>query len=60
MSDTNQPKDAKPRKRSLTSITLGWIAERLRKAELIKQQVEDGTYNVDSEKVAAAIANEKT
>ena len=45
--------------RSLTSLTLGWIADKLRKAELIKKQIADGKYQIDSEKVAAAILNDK-
>ena len=48
----------KKRKRGLTSITLGWIAERLRKAEKIKEQVNSGSYELDSNKVAASILNE--
>lgn len=45
----------KPRKRGLTSITLGWIAEKLRRAEKIKHDLAEGTYKVDSEKVAASL-----
>ena len=48
---------AAPRKRSLTEITLGWIAERVRRAETIKSQLESGSYKVDSNKIANAIAN---
>ena len=47
-----------PKKRSLTSVTLGWIAEKVRKAEQIKAQVQSGTYKISSEKVAAAIIND--
>lgn len=46
-----------PRKRSLTEITLGWLAERMRKAETIKAQLENGKYKIDSDKIANAIAN---
>jgi anti-sigma28 factor (negative regulator of flagellin synthesis) len=48
----------KPRKRSLTEVTLGWLAERLRKTEKIKAELEKGNYKVDTEKVASAILNE--
>jgi anti-sigma28 factor (negative regulator of flagellin synthesis) len=44
-------------KRSPTLLKLGWLAERLRKAERIKAQVEAGTYHVDSADVAKAILN---
>ena len=54
--DSGAPK--KKRKRGITSITLGWLAERVRKAERIKEQVNSGSYDLDSEKVAASILNE--
>lgn len=57
MSDSEQ-NSPRP-KRSLTSVTLGWIADKLRRSEEIKQKLADGTYSVDTRKVAAAIANEK-
>jgi hypothetical protein len=53
--ETTQPKP--PRRRGLTSITLQWIAEKLRRAERIKTQLQSGTYEVDSSKVAKAILN---
>lgn len=46
-----------PRKRSLTSVTLQWLAERMRKAERIKRELEDGTYSVSTERVAASLVN---
>lgn len=49
----------KPRKRSLTELTLGWLADRLRKAEDIKEAVNQGTYNLDSKKIAESIVNDK-
>lgn len=49
----------KPRKRSLTEVTLGWIAERMRKAEKIKADLKSGSYQVDSKKIASAILNEQ-
>ena len=53
--DSNQP--PQPRKRGLTSLTLGWLAEKLRRTEAIKEQVKNGSYKVDPEKVAEAIVN---
>lgn len=58
MSDSNSDQ-AKPRPRSATSIALGWIAEKLRRSERIKEQLKSGTYSVDSSKVAEAILNKK-
>lgn len=46
------------RRRSLTELTLGWIAERLRKTEEIKAAVRSGAYQVNSEKVAASIVSD--
>ena len=43
------------RPRSMTTLKLQWLAERVRKCRQIKQQVEDGSYNVDSQEVAKAI-----
>lgn len=57
MTDNDQDNDKKPRRRGLTSLTLGWLADRLRRAAQVKEQVEKGQYSVDSEKVAAAIVN---
>ena len=53
----NSSNGAAPRKRSLTEITLGWLAERMRRAETIKSQLQNGDYKVDSNKIANAIAN---
>jgi len=53
----DEVKNPQPKKRSLTSITLGWIAEKLRKAEKIKEEIKSGSYKVDSEKIAASIIN---
>ena len=50
-------KTPEPRKRSLTELTLGWFAERLRKADAIKEKLETGAYAVDSRKVAASIVS---
>ncbi|MCO6432169.1 MAG: flagellar biosynthesis anti-sigma factor FlgM [Deltaproteobacteria bacterium] len=52
------PSDTKPgRRRGLTDLTLGWLAERFRKAESIKEKIESGSYRVDTERVAASILN---
>ena len=55
----NGSEEDKPKKRSLTSISLGWIAEKLRRAEEIKKAMQDGTYKVDSTKVAKALVNKE-
>ena len=57
MTDLNNPE--KPRKRSLTSVTLQWLAERMRRSERIKTEISDGTYQIDSAKIAASIVNEE-
>lgn len=46
------------RKRSVTSMTLGWLAEKMRRTQELKERVSSGTYRIDSEKVAAALINE--
>jgi anti-sigma28 factor (negative regulator of flagellin synthesis) len=51
----NQPKPA--RKRGLTSVALQWLAEKMRRTERIKEELERGTYQVDSSKIAEAILN---
>lgn len=51
--------EAPPRKRGLTSLTLQWIAERVRKAERIKEEVAQGRYQVKTDKVASALLNEE-
>ena len=43
------------RPRSLTSLTLQWFAERMRKLDRIKEKVSAGEYDVESSKVAAAL-----
>ena len=45
---------SKPR-RSPTMLKMQWIAERVRKCERIRKQVEAGSYNVDSDAVARAM-----
>ena len=51
--DSNQQKP--PRRRGMTSITLQWVAEKLRRAQLIKDALARGTYEVDSNKIAKAM-----
>jgi anti-sigma28 factor (negative regulator of flagellin synthesis) len=48
-----------PRRKGITSMTLHWIAEKLRRADRIKEQLSQGTYQVDSAKVAQAIVDTK-
>ena len=43
------------RKRSLTSVTLQWLSEKLRRSEQIKEQVASGQYELDTEKIAASM-----
>ncbi|MCB0328117.1 MAG: flagellar biosynthesis anti-sigma factor FlgM [Bdellovibrionales bacterium] len=56
MSNDNENKES-GRKRSLTSLTLAWLSEKLRRAEEIKEKVHSGAYQVDSEKLAASMVN---
>lgn len=51
--DNKQPKEG--RKRGLTSIALQWLADKMRKTTRIKEELERGTYQVDSNKIAEAI-----
>ena len=55
MDDNNNNRAQEGRKRSLTSVTLQWVAEKLRKTARIKEELQRGTYQVDSNKVAQAI-----
>lgn len=43
------------RPRSATTLKLQWLAERARKCRRIKEEVEQGTYRVDSHKVAKSV-----
>jgi anti-sigma28 factor (negative regulator of flagellin synthesis) len=53
--DNNPPKEG--RRRGLTSVALQWIADKMRRTERIKEELQRGTYQVDSNKVAQAILN---
>ena len=58
MSDFNSKSgEQKPKHRSATSITLGWLAEKLRHTEKVKEQVKSGTYRVDSSALARSLLN---
>ena len=52
-------KEEKPRRRGLTSLTLKWLADKIRRAEKIKEDVRSGRYTVDSEKVASSMVNKE-
>jgi anti-sigma28 factor (negative regulator of flagellin synthesis) len=53
--ENKQPKEG--RKRGLTSVALQWLADKMRRTERIKDELERGTYQVDSNKIAQAILN---
>jgi anti-sigma28 factor (negative regulator of flagellin synthesis) len=53
--DNKTPKEG--RRRGLTSVALQWIADKLRRTERIKEELQRGTYQVDSNKIAQAILN---
>lgn len=53
--ETDAPKP--PRRRGLTSLTLEWFAEKFKKAQRIKEELNSGSYNVDSNKLAEALVN---
>lgn len=57
MSNSTNEKQ-QPRKRGLTSLTLKWISEKLRRSEQIKEKIERGEYKLDSQKIANSILNE--
>lgn len=47
-----------PKKRSLTSLSLQWLAERMRKAERIKAELAAGEYRVSSTDVAESLVSD--
>ena len=55
MEENNSKQSELPRKRSLTSLTLTWLAERMRKQERVKHAIDKGDYKVNSEELARSI-----
>jgi anti-sigma28 factor (negative regulator of flagellin synthesis) len=55
MNDNSTSNPRQPRRRGLTSMTLQWIADKLRRTDRIKEELSAGTYQVDSAKVAQAM-----
>lgn len=53
VSEPKQRTAARPR--GLTMLKLQWLAERVRKVERIKKQIEEGTYSADSREVAKRV-----
>lgn len=45
------------RPRSMTVLKLQWLAERVRKCAKLKDQIDNGSYHVDSKEVAKKILN---
>lgn len=60
MSEGSNTNGKTPRRRGLTSVTLEWIAEKFRRADKIKEELAQGSYEVDSDKVARAIVEGTT
>lgn len=57
MNEKERESPPSERKRSMTSLTLTWLSERLRRSEALKEQIQNGTYQVDSEKLAESLVN---
>lgn len=57
MSDGSNNSNKAPRRKGLTSLTLQWLADKLRRTDKIKEEVANGSYKVDSSKVAQAIVS---
>jgi non-homologous end joining protein Ku len=55
----DSPVNKPPRRKGLTSLTLQWIAEKLRRKEKIIEELSNGTYEVDSSKIARALVNKQ-
>lgn len=57
MDDGSNNSNKAPRRKGITSLTLQWLADKLRRADKIKDELSRGTYKVDSAKVAQAIVS---
>ncbi len=53
----NSGKNNDKRVRSLTQMTLTWLAERLRKQQKVKESVKNGNYQVSSQTIAKSMLN---
>ena len=53
MEQTPPPK----RKRSMTSIALNWLSERMSRADELKEAINSGTYQIPIDQVAKAIVH---
>ena len=45
------------RKRSMTSIALSWLSERMSRTDELKEAINSGTYKIPIDKVAEAIVH---
>ena len=52
-------KELKRRPRSPTLLNLQWLAEKMRKAAVVKDSLSKGSYEVDSDKLAESLLNKK-
>jgi anti-sigma28 factor (negative regulator of flagellin synthesis) len=52
-----QPAEKPVRRRRVTTINLKWIAEKVRKAKNIQEQIQTGDYKVDPFQTAKALLN---
>ena len=58
--NSSQNRSSAPkRQRSMTTLNMQWLGERVRKARKIKAMIEAGEYNVDSKLIAQAMLNMK-
>ena len=57
MSDGTENQGKPQRRKGLTSLTLQWIADKLRRADKIKDELSRGAYKFDSSKVAQALVS---
>ena len=53
----SQNKSRPRRQRSMTTLNMQWLGERVRKTKKIKEMIEAGEYHVDSKLVAQALLN---